>query len=148
MMLCGALSWYDSCDGPMNDKGACRDRRKKGNHMFFSKITFGAAAIAMMSWLATPAFAGHNASGDGHGHTSHNSGALTEGGGHKGGTKSHGHHSHASHDTHGNKGGAERGLDRANDVAGSHGEEGRENAAAHHGDDHDGDHGSSHDADE
>jgi hypothetical protein len=122
---------------------------KKGNHMFFNKITFAAAAIAMMSWMSTPAFAGHKnqASGHGHGHKGDISDTFTEGGGHKGG-KGHGHHSHASHSTHGNKGGETRGLDRANEVAGSHGEEGRENASAHHGDDHGGDHGSSHDADE
>jgi hypothetical protein len=42
------------------------------------------------------------------------------------------------------RGGAMRGLDRANQVAGSHGEEGRENASAHHSSDYD----SSHDADE
>lgn len=33
---------------------------------------------------------------------------------------------------HSNKGGALRGLDRANHVAGVHGEAGRANAAAHH----------------
>jgi hypothetical protein len=145
MMLCGVSSWYNSCDRLMGDKGVCRDRGKKGNHMFFNKITFAAGAIAMMSWMSTPAFAGHNASGHGHSNKWGISDAFTESGGHKGGgTKSHGHHSHASHSTHGNKGGATRGLDRANDVAGSHGEEGRENASTHHGDDH----GSSHDADE
>jgi hypothetical protein len=37
-----------------------------------------------------------------------------------------------------------RGLDRADQVAGSHGEEGRENASAHHSSDYD----SSHHADE
>lgn len=33
---------------------------------------------------------------------------------------------------HSNKGGALRGLDRANSVAGSHGQAGRTNAASHH----------------
>jgi hypothetical protein len=94
-----------------------------------SKITFVAAVLASIAWLSAPAFAGHNTSTHVHGH---------------GGTKSHGHKHGAEDNTHSNKGGAQRGLDRANQVAGSHGEEGRENASAHHSRDD----GPSHDADE
>ena len=99
----------------------------------------------MISWMSTPAFAGHNSLGQGHGHKAGISGVFTEEGtGHHGGTKGHGHQHGAWDNTHSNKGGALHGLDRANQVAGSHGEEGRENASAHHSNDA----GSSHDADE
>ena len=98
-----------------------------------SRLTLAAAALSMISWMSTPALAGHNSLGDGHGH-GHNSeifGASTKGPGHDG-TKGHGHKHGAWDNTHSNKGGAQRGLDRANQVGGSHGEEGRENASAHH----------------
>jgi hypothetical protein len=113
--------------------------------MLFNKITIGAAALSMVSWMATPVFAGHNpmGHGNGHGHEVGISGVSTRGTGHHGGTKGHGHLD-ASDNTHGNKGGTLRGLDRADQVAGSHGEEGRENASAHHSSAAE----SSHDADE
>jgi len=114
--------------------------------MLFNKIPLAAAALSMMSWMSTPVFAGHNSLGhaNGHGHKVGTSEVSTEGTGHHGGTKGHGHHHDASDNTHSNKGGALRGLDRANQVAGSHGEDGRDNASAHHSNDAD----SSHDADE
>ncbi len=109
-----------------------------------NRITLAAAALSMISWMSTPALAGHNPLGHGHGHGAGISGGSTKGTGHHGGTKGHGHQLSAGDNTHSNKGGAQRGLDRANQVAGSHGEEGRENASAHHSKDA----GSSHDADE
>ena len=114
--------------------------------MLFNKITIGAAALSVMSWMSTPVFAGHNpmGHGNGHGHAAGISGVSTAGTGHHGGTKGHGHHVDGSDHPYGNKGGAMRGLDRADQVAGSHGEEGRENASAHHSSDYD----SSHHADE
>jgi hypothetical protein len=109
-----------------------------------NRTTLVAAALAMISWMSTPAFAGHNPShGHGHGHEAGTFGESTKGTSHHNGTKSHGHKHGAGDNTHSNKGGTERGLDRANQVAGSHGEEGRENASAHHSDDT-----GSHDADE
>jgi hypothetical protein len=114
--------------------------------MLFDKITLVAVALSMMSWMSTPAFAGHNPMGHGNGHSHEvgTSGVSTGGTGHRGGTKGRGHHLDSSDNPHGNKGGAMRGLNRANQVAGSHGEEGRENASAHHSSDYD----SPHDADE
>src|ERR1700730_3674047 len=99
--------------------------------MLFNKITIGAAALSVMSWVSTPVFAAHNPMGhsNGHGHAVGISGVSTAGTGHHGGTKGRGHHLDGSDTQHGNKGGAMRGLDRADQVAGSHGEEGRENAS-------------------
>jgi hypothetical protein len=109
--------------------------------MLLNKITLIAAALSMLSWMSTPVFAGHNPShgnGHGHGHKAGTSEGSAKGNGHHGGTKtSHGHHQDASDNTHSNKGGAQRGLDRANQTAGSHGEEGRDNASAHHSSDAD-----------
>ncbi|MGH7914223.1 MAG: hypothetical protein ACREPW_06190 [Candidatus Binataceae bacterium] len=110
--------------------------------MSFNKITLAAAALSMMSWMATPVFAGHNPLDHGHGHKAEISGTSTKGTSHHRGTKGHGNPLSASDNTHSNKDGATRGLDRANQVAGSHGEKGRENASAHHSNDGD----SSHDA--
>ena len=99
--------------------------------MHLNRITLAAAILSMMSWVAIPTFAGGpNSFGHGHGfgsphrhgHGSGISGGLT-------GDASHG--SRAPDDPHSNKGGAQRGLDRANDVAGPHGEQGRGNAAEH-----------------
>jgi hypothetical protein len=110
------------------------------------RLTLAAAALSMIAWMSTPAFAGHNplGHGHGHGHKAGISGVFTESTRHHGGTKGHGHQLGARDNTHSNKGGALQGLDRANQVGGSHGEEGRENASAHHPDNV----GSSDDADE
>jgi hypothetical protein len=99
---------------------------KRENRMLFNKITIGAAALSVMSWVSTPVFAGHNPMGhsNGHGHAVGISGVSTAGTGHHGGTKGHGHHLDGSDNPHGNKGGAMRGLDRADQVAGSHGRKG------------------------
>ena len=115
-------------------------------NMRSSRITLAAAALSMISWMSTPALAGHNPLGHGHshGHKAGISGGSTEGTGHHGGTKGHGHQLGAGDNTHSNKGGELNGLDRANQVAGPHGEAGRENASGHHFNDA----GSSHDADE
>lgn len=104
--------------------------------MPFNRITFAAAALSMLSWMSTPALAGHNPLGHGHGHSHVVGGAesYTKGGGHHHGAGGHGHHFEASDNLHSNKGGALRGLDRANEVAGSHGQAGRDNAFAHHSD--------------
>jgi hypothetical protein len=90
--------------------------------MDFSKITLAAAVFSMLSGVATPAFAGHNPLGHAHGH-GHGAGI--------GGApaKSGGHH-FGSGNSHSNKGGELRGLDRANEAAGSHGQQGRDKAAA------------------
>ena len=116
--------------------------------LYNNKTTLIAAALSMISWMSAPAFAGHNSMGHGndhgHGHEVGISGVPTGGTGHRGGTKGHGHHLDGSDNTHSNKGGALRGLKRADQVAGSHGEKGRENASAHHSSDYD----LPHDADE
>jgi hypothetical protein len=95
-----------------------------------SRIGLAAGILAMMAWASTPVFAGHD---KGHGHKSEMSGSSHG----KHGKKGHGHHEETDDNDsfenhHSNKGGAERGLDRANEVAGEHGEEGRENASKHH----------------
>jgi hypothetical protein len=84
----------------------------------------------MLLWVAAPALAGH-------GHGSGNAFGL-------GNAEKHGvgHHFGTSGKPHSNKHGELRGLGRANDVAGSHGQQGRSNAAAHQSD-----HGSSHQSD-
>jgi hypothetical protein len=101
--------------------------------MLFNKLTLVAAGFSMMLW--TPAFAGHSVIGDGnsHGHELTTSGNATEANGHHGRSNGQGHR--VSHNMHGNKGGAQRGLDRADQVAASHGEEGRDNASTHHSSD-------------
>jgi hypothetical protein len=111
-----------------------------------SKIIIAVAVLSMVAWVSPQAWAGHDSYGKGRGH-SHStaiSGGVTQASSHHDGTKGHGHKHGAVANTHSNKGGAERGLTRANQVAGEHGEEGRENASAHHS----GDEGSSHDAQE
>jgi hypothetical protein len=115
-----------------------------------SKIIIAAVVLSMVAWVSpqvwAQAWAGHDSYGKGRGH-SHStaiSGGGTQASSHHDGTKGHGHKHGAAANSHSNKGGAERGLTRANQVAGEHGEEGRENASAHHS----GDKGSSHDAQE
>jgi hypothetical protein len=95
--------------------------------MSMNRLALAAAGISMLLWVATPALAGH-------GHGSGN--AFASGNAEKHGL---GHHFGTSGKPHSNKHGALRGLDRANDVAGSHGQQGRTNAAAHQSED-----GSSH----
>jgi hypothetical protein len=97
--------------------------------MHFNGLTLAAAVLSILAWIATPALAGHNPLGQGHGH-GHGAG-FSAGGGHQQGAGGSGHHKGVSDSPHSNKGGALRGLNRANQVAGPHGEEGRENAAAH-----------------
>jgi hypothetical protein len=88
-----------------------------------------AAVLSIISWATTPASAGHNPFSQGHGHgTGYFGGSASHHHGNGGGR----HHPEASGNPHSNKGGELRGLDRADQVAGSHGEEGRENAEAHH----------------
>jgi len=94
------------------------------------KSSIAVTAFSIVALAALPAFAGHGSNGKGHGH---GKGATeiedSEGGHHHGGK---GHH-HSSANSHSNKGGELHGLNRANEVAGPHGEEGRENAASHQG---------------
>jgi len=97
-----------------------------------SRIGILAGIIAMLAWASTPVLAGHN-NGHNHGHK----GEMSDGSHGVHGKKGHGHKQESVdndslENEHGNKGGAERGLDRANEVAGEHGEEGRENASSHH----------------
>lgn len=91
--------------------------------MHFDRITLAAAVLSMLSGVATPALAGHNPFGHvhGHGHGVGIGGAPTKGGGHHFGT---------SGNSHSNKGGELRGLDRANEAAGPNGQQGRDKAAA------------------
>jgi len=87
-------------------------------------------AFSILALAALPAFAGHGPNGKGDGQGKGATGVEDGGGGHHHGGK--GHH-HSSANSHSNKGGELHGLNRANEVAGPHGEEGRENAASHHG---------------
>ena len=87
-------------------------------------------AFSILALAALPALAGHGSNGKGHGHGKGATEVEDSGGGHHHGGK--GHH-HSSANSHSNKGGELQGLNRANEVAGPHGEEGRENAASHHG---------------
>ncbi len=93
------------------------------------RLAAGAAGFLMLlSMAAAPALAGHGNGKDnafGHGKSGKHSSAK----------HGHGHHAGTwgnSDNAHSNKHGEERGLSRANDVAGAHGEKGRNNAAAHH----------------
>ena len=114
--------------------------------MSLNRITLAAAALSMLCWISTPAFAQHN-HGHGHGHKGKVTKTHTKG--HHHGGSGHGGDLEGTEETggnpHSNKGGELRGLNRANDVAGPHGELGRENALSHHGDH--GDHGGSHHGD-
>jgi hypothetical protein len=85
--------------------------------MSVNRLALGAAGILMLLGMATPALAGH-------GHGGGNAFGF-------GKAKKHGagHHFGASGKAHGNKHGQVRGLERANDVAGAHGQRGRTNAA-------------------
>jgi hypothetical protein len=106
--------------------------------MSLSRIGMAAGILAMLAWIGTPAFAGHDPSMHGHGHKggmfgdSHGKHGGNGHGNGKHGDKGYGHNHGSFENTHSNKGGAERGLDRANEAAGYNGEEGRENASAHH----------------
>ena len=80
------------------------------------------AGISMLLWVATPAVAGHR----------HDGGkALGFGSTVKHGS---GHHFGTTGKRQGNKQDKDRGLDRANDVAGEHGQQGRANAVTHQSD--------------
>ncbi len=87
--------------------------------MRVNRFALAAAGISMLLWLATPAVAGH-------GHGGGNAFGLGKAEKHGGG-----HHFGTSGKPHGNKHGQLRGLGRANEVAGPHGQQGRTNAAAH-----------------
>ena len=122
--------------------------------MSLNRIGIAAGILAVLAWIGTPAFAGHDPLMHGHGHQggmfgdSHGShGGKGHGHSHgsfdgKHGNKGHGHNYGSFENTHSNKGGADRGLDRANDAAGYNGGEGRENASTHY------QNHSSHDGDE
>ena len=87
-----------------------------------SKLVLAAAGVSMLLWVATPVLAGHGHGGGnafGFGDTAKHSG------GHRFGTTGK---------PHSNKHGKDRGLDRANDVAGEHGRQGRANATTHQSD--------------
>jgi len=76
----------------------------------------------MLLWAATPVLAGH-------GHGGGNAFGFGDTAKHVGG-----HHSGTTGKPHSNKHGKDRGLDRANDVAGEHGQQGRANATTHQSD--------------
>lgn len=84
--------------------------------MKLGKFVVAAVGLSMVLWGATPAFAGH-----GHGESN----ALAYG---KSEEHGGGKHFGDSGNTHSNKHGEYRGLERGNEVAGSHGEKGRGNA--------------------
>lgn len=101
--------------------------------MKVSKFALAAAGVSMLLWAATPALAGH---GHGGGMSFGFGNAEKHGGGNPfgfGKAEKHGggHHVGNSGNPHGNKHGQLRGLERANEVADSHGQQGRDNAAAH-----------------
>jgi len=90
--------------------------------MSANKLALAAAGVSMLLWVATPVLAGHNHGGGnafGFGNTERNGG---------------GHHFGTTGKPHSNKHGKDRGLDRANDVAGEHGQQGRANASTHQSD--------------
>jgi hypothetical protein len=90
--------------------------------MCANKLALAAAGVSMLLWAATPALAGH-------GHGGGNAFGFGDTAKHVGGS-----HSGAAGKPHSNKHGKDRGLDRANDVAGEHGQQGRANAATHQSD--------------
>jgi hypothetical protein len=85
------------------------------------KAVWVVALLAAMSW-STPALAGHH-----FGETKHGKSVKTFSDVEAGETGK------TTMDVRSNKGGADRGLDRANDVAGEHGEAGRTKAFSTHG---------------
>ncbi len=87
--------------------------------MDVNKLALTAAGVSMLLWVATPVLAGH-------GHGGGNAFGF-------GNTEKHGggHHSGTAGKPHSNKHGETRGLERANDVAGPHGQQGRANATTH-----------------
>lgn len=85
-----------------------------------NRLALGSATLLAAVLMATPALAGH---GHGGGHASGFGNAEKHGEGHPSGS--------SSWETHGNKHGEVRSLERANDVAGAHGEKGRTGAATH-----------------
>lgn len=87
-----------------------------------NRLALGSAAFLTLLLIATPALAGH---GHGGGHA-FGFGSMEKRGGE--------HHFGSLEDTHGNKHGELRALDRANDVADLHGQKGRTGAAAHQSD--------------
>jgi hypothetical protein len=91
-----------------------------------NKLVLTAAAVSMLLWMATPVMAGH-------GHGKGNAFGLADAG-----KRSGGHHFGTTDKPHSNKHGKDRGLDRADDVAGEHGQQGRANADIHQADDHSG----------
>ena len=86
-----------------------------------NKLALAAAGVSMLLWVATPVLAGH-------GHGGGNAFGF--------GDAKHvgGHHFGTAGKPHSNKHGKDRGLDRANDVAGEHGQHGRANATTHQSD--------------
>jgi len=90
--------------------------------MSANKLALAAAVLSMLLWVAAPVLAGNNHGG---GNAFDFGNTEKHGGGHHFGTKGK---------PHSNKHGKDRGLDRANDVAGEHGEQGRSNAATHQSD--------------
>lgn len=98
------------------------------------KLVAVAAGLSMVLWVATPALAGH---GNGRGNAFGFGKSEKHGGGHAFGKaeKHGGEHKYGDPlNQHGNKHGQYRGLERANEVAGAHGQEGRNDAAAHQSD--------------
>ena len=87
-----------------------------------NKLALTAGAVSMFLWMAPPVMAGH---GQGKG----NAFGLADAGKHSGG-----HHFGTTGKPHSNKHGKDRGLDRADDVAGEHGQQGRANADRHQAD--------------
>lgn len=109
-------------DGDLDDSAGRFGRRSTNDH--FKRLMSTVAMLSMLTWMATPALAGHNHPSFGHGH-GHGDAKTTTG------TSSEGNSQHAgaAGNPHSNEGGELRGLDRANQAAGSHGQQGRDEAA-------------------
>jgi len=90
--------------------------------MSANKLALTAAAVSTLLWMATPVMAGHS-------HGKGNAFGLADAG-----KRSGGHHFGTTGKPHSNKHGKDRGLDRADDVAGEHGQQGRANADRHQAD--------------
>src|SRR5258708_21984274 len=93
-----------------------------------NKLALAAAGVSMLLWAATPVLAGH-------GHGGGNTFGFDDTAKHVGG-----HHSGTSGKPHSNKHGKDRGLDRANAVAGEPGQHGRANTTTHQSDHDSGSH--------
>jgi hypothetical protein len=87
-----------------------------------NKRALTAAVVWMLLSMATPVQAGHS-------HGRRNAFGLSDKG-----KRDVGIISETTGKPHSNKHGKDRGLDRANDVAGEHGQQGRANAATHQSD--------------